>query len=133
MHFKNKPENKEFRKKLRKTLTPAEAALWNVLKGSKLDGRKFRRQHGIGNYVLDFYCPEEKLCIELDGHDHMLLPGGAHDSERTRYLRHFGIRTIRFENDIVFNDLERMVEIIRSHFGWQDRGETPTPWIPSKS
>jgi very-short-patch-repair endonuclease len=133
MHFKNKPENKDFRKELRRTLTPAEAAMWNVLKGGKLDGRKFRRQHGVGVFVLDFYCPAELLAVELDGLDHMLLPGGTRDSERTRFLRHFGIRVIRFENDLVFKDIEWVVDVIRSHFGWKLRGEEPTPWIPSKT
>ena len=132
MHFKNKPENKDFRKELRRSLTPAEVALWNVLKGSKLDGRKFRRQHGIGNYVLDFYCPAERLAVELDGYHHMTLPGGTHDSERTRFIRHFGIRVIRFENAMVFKQIEWVVDLIRSNFGWHERGETPTPWIPSK-
>ena len=132
MHFKNKPENKDFRKHLRRSLTPAEAVLWNVLKGSKLDGRKFRRQHGIGDYVIDFYCPEERLSVELDGDGHMTLPGAVHDSERRRFFRHFGIRVVRFENELVFKDLELVVEMIRSNFGWQTRSETPTPWVPSK-
>ena len=58
------------RKKLRRNLTPAEAFLWTVLKNSNLAGRKFRRQHSVGNYILDFYCDSEKLVVELDGEVH---------------------------------------------------------------
>lgn len=61
------------RKSLRKKLTAAEATLWNLLKGKKLDGRKFRRQHSVNQYVLDFYCPSERLAIELDGEHHFKL------------------------------------------------------------
>src|SRR3989338_5983072 len=61
----NKKEFKESRKALRKTLTPAEAALWQYLKTGKLKERKFRRQVSIGKYIVDFYCPQENLVIEL--------------------------------------------------------------------
>jgi hypothetical protein len=66
-HLHNKQELKELRKQLRNNLTPAEAFLWNHLKGSKLGGRKFRRQSSIGKYVADFFSPSEQLIIELDG------------------------------------------------------------------
>ena len=58
------------RKALRNNPTPAEEVLWNCLKGSKLEGRKFRGQHGIGPYIVDFYCPAERLVIEVDGSSH---------------------------------------------------------------
>ena len=64
------PELKTFRRELRHNLTPAEAALWKMIRGSRLDGRKFRRQHSVGLYILDFYCPAEKLAVELDGQVH---------------------------------------------------------------
>ncbi|MBT8319810.1 MAG: DUF559 domain-containing protein, partial [Gramella sp.] len=66
----NKKYLERFRKKLRKSLTPAEATLWKHLQNRKLKGRKFRRQHSIVNYIIDFYCPEERLAIELDGQGH---------------------------------------------------------------
>jgi len=65
----NKLETKDLRKKLRRSLTTAEARLWIQLKGSKL-GKKFRRQHSIDRFILDFYCPELKLALELDGATH---------------------------------------------------------------
>ena len=66
----NKKSLKSFRKELRINLTPAEAKLWTYLQKSKLDGRKFRRQHSVESYILDFYCPAEKLAVELDGEVH---------------------------------------------------------------
>lgn len=70
MHINNLPALRFFRKALRHNLTPAEAKLWTLLKGSQLAGRKFRRQHSVGNFILDFYCPSERLAIELDGAVH---------------------------------------------------------------
>ena len=61
------------RKELRRNLTPEEAVLWTLLKAKRLDGSKWRKQHPIGNYILDFYCPEAKLCVELDGNKHYTL------------------------------------------------------------
>jgi len=61
----NRPELKKFRKNLRNNSTSAEATLWTYLQKSQLDGRKFKRQHSVENYILDFYCPSEKLCVEL--------------------------------------------------------------------
>jgi very-short-patch-repair endonuclease len=69
-HDHNRPELKEVRKKLRNQATPAEAALWKLLSGKKCGGLKFRRQHSVGPYILDFYCPEAKLAIEVDGNAH---------------------------------------------------------------
>jgi very-short-patch-repair endonuclease len=94
----NLPEVSRHRTDLRRRLTPAEARLWTLLKGSRLDGRKFRRQHSVGPYILDFYCPSEKLAVELDGEGHFMLPGVSHDAKRRRYLERYGIRVIRFEN-----------------------------------
>src|SRR5436190_11988857 len=90
----NLPPLKEYRDDLRKNLTPAEAAFWNLVKNSRLDGRKFRRQHSIGSYILDFYCPSEKLAIELDGAGHFSSKGEACDRERTAYLESHDIRVI---------------------------------------
>jgi|SRR5688572_24062776 len=106
---------KEIRKELRNNPTPAEAALWKFLQKNKL-GKKFRRQHSVGNYVLDFYCPEERLAIELDGQYHYTSSGLAYDEERTAYLNAQGIRVIRFENDEVFKSTEAVLETIKSHF-----------------
>ena len=79
----NRKRFEERRKSLRKKLTAAEATLWNLLKGKQLEGRKFRRQHSVGKYILDFYCPSERLAIELDGEHHFTDDGLAYDEKRT--------------------------------------------------
>jgi very-short-patch-repair endonuclease len=112
----NKPELKENRKNLRNNATPAEAFLWNYLKCKQLKGRKFRRQFSVGNYILDFYCPAEKLCIELDGADHFTSAGYQYDEVRTKYLKQLGITVIRFENQTVFDATENVLETIVSSF-----------------
>src|SRR5579872_4184975 len=85
---------KDRRKALRNNLTPAEATLWKMLKGSALN-RKFRRQHSIENYIVDFYCPEEKLIIELDGQVHNDPIQSFYDMERRERLEELGNRMLR--------------------------------------
>ena len=88
--IKNVTYLKDRRKDLRNNLTPAEATLWKYLKGSTLKDRKFRRQHSIGNYIVDFYCPEEKLIIELDGEVHNDPMQAVYDAERSEWLISMG-------------------------------------------
>jgi very-short-patch-repair endonuclease len=111
----NRNELKEKRKLLRNNLTPAEATLWKLLQKNQL-GKKFRRQHSVGPYILDFYCPSEKLAIELDGKDHYKESGYIRDAKRTEYLEQFGIRVIRFENDEVFKATDALLESIKNNF-----------------
>jgi very-short-patch-repair endonuclease len=112
----NKIELKEFRRHLRHNLTPAEAIMWKALQNKQLEGRKFRRQHSVGKYVLDFYCPSERLAVELDGAGHYTLHGGFHDEERDEYLQKLNIRVVRFENKEVYFSLEMVLEEIKSWF-----------------
>jgi len=107
-------------------LTPAEATLWGAIKNSRLEGRKFRRQHSVGNYVLDFYCPAEFLAVELDGEVHKSEAAGLRDLKRSRYLAGMGIKVLRFENFLVFDEPEFVLGVIRSYFGWRER-ESTTP------
>lgn len=94
------------RKELRSGLTPAEAALWRCLQRSQILGKKFRRQHSVGPYILDFYCPECCLAVELDGVGHFTENGVESDVLRTEFLRKKGIRVLRFENRLVFDALD---------------------------
>jgi very-short-patch-repair endonuclease len=119
MQLNNLPPLRTFRRKLRGNMTPAEARLWTMLKGSQLDGRKFRRQHSFGGYVIDFYCPYEKLGIELDGEVHFNERAAEHDHERKLALQYFGINVIRFENKYVFDEPAWVLDRIRSCFGWR--------------
>lgn len=84
-------------------MTPAEQELWDALQNKRLDGLKFRRQHPVGPFILDFWCPACKLVVELDGevHDGQM----DYDDARTQQLRDYGYRVIRFRNEEVLNDL----------------------------
>ena len=112
----NRPVTKINRKHLRKNLTSAEAFLWNELKGKKLDGRKFRRQHSIGNFITDFYCAREKLIIELDGEVHNNVIANDYDEKRTVFFKEKGFNVVRFENKLVFENLPSVIQEIRDNF-----------------
>jgi len=116
MKIYNKEILKDTRKVLRKNLTKAEAILWKALKNKQIDGRKFRRQHSVGNYILDFYCPSEKLNIELDGMPHFTIIGEKKDKKRDEYLRTLGIKIIRFENRDIYNNLSGVLDVIQENF-----------------
>ncbi len=105
------------RKELRTNSTEAEIILWNHIKSSKLGGKKFRRQHSVDGYVLDFYCAAERLGIELDGAGHFTDEGKKNDIDRTRHLEAYNIRIIRLENSLVLNDIKSVLNEIERHLG----------------
>ena len=107
----NHPILKLRRVELRKNQTPQEIALWAYLRGARL-GLKFKRQHSVGPYILDFYCPDRKLAIELDGFQH--LENKEYDLERTNYLLVLGIQTIRFWNSEVDTNIDGVLQEIVS-------------------
>jgi very-short-patch-repair endonuclease len=99
---------------LRNRSTSAEAALWEMLKSRKLEGRKFRRQHSIGNYIVDFCCPSEKLIIELNENPHGEYHNILKDEIRDTYLESLRFTVLRFENRFVFQEPEYLrSEIIK--------------------
>ena len=112
----NKKYLEPYRKELRKNLTSAEAFLWKQLQQRKLDGRKFRRQHSIENFIADFYCPEKRLIIELDGRVHFNSTAQEKDANRTKILEKLGFRVIRFENKMVFVNLHSVLQEIKDNF-----------------
>ncbi|MEN8225799.1 MAG: endonuclease domain-containing protein [Bacteroidota bacterium] len=112
----NHPEKKKNRRKLRNNLTPAEATLWLSLKNKQLDGRRFKRQVSFGPYIVDFYCPSEKLVIEVDGPYHEIERKVRYDKKRERYLEKLGLRVIRFKNKKVFDKKEELLQEIKRHF-----------------
>lgn len=111
-YLHNRKYLKKKRKNLRNSGTPAEAILWTYLKKRQLGGCKFRRQHSIGNFILDFYCHEKRLAIELDGNVHNSLNGHLQDVTRDEWLAQQGIKVLRFENKLIFQDLNRVLEEI---------------------
>ena len=94
----NKKENMAERKFLRANGTMEEAMMWNILKNKQVANTRFRRQFSVGTYILDFYSPELKLAIELDGANHFSSEGLEHDFIRDKYLSSLGIKVLRFEN-----------------------------------
>ncbi|AUC81504.1 endonuclease domain-containing protein [Lacinutrix sp. Bg11-31] len=101
----SKEELKKLRSVLRKSLTPAEAYLWSKLKARQFKGIRFTKQHSIGYYIVDFYCAEYKLIIELDGEIHNTPNQFEKDEIRTQYLEGLGYKVIRFENKMAFENL----------------------------
>ena len=99
-------------RELRKNQTPAEETLWQLLRNKKLNGLKFRRQHQIGHYIVDFYCHERKLIVELDGAVHDTPERQKHDSVRNKFLTSSGFKIIRFRNEEVFNNIEEVLKQI---------------------
>ena len=106
----------EKRKELRKSMTIYEIVLWKVIKNKQLEGRKFRRQFGVGNYILDFYCPSEKLAIELDGADHFTSEGIKNDEQRDNFLKKEGIKVVHIENKHVFKNMKNVIQLITDNF-----------------
>ena len=111
----NQKDLKEKRKELRSNSTSAEAVLWRMLKGKQVEGRRWRRQFSIGNYILDFYCPEIKLAVELDGNEHYTVIGKFNDERREEYLNSLGIKIIRFENKDIWCSTDLILETIKKY------------------
>jgi very-short-patch-repair endonuclease len=100
------------RRDLRRNATDAERVLWFQLRAKRFAGFKFRRQHPCGPYILDFYCPAHSLAIELDGGQHFEPARQAYDESRSAFLREHGVRVLRFPNDLVFSELEAVLEAV---------------------
>ena len=108
----NKPELIKFRKELRNKGTSAEATLWKCLQKKQLGGFKFRRQHSVGFYILDFYCPAKSIAIELDGAQHFTPEGQRKDNKRDAYLEKQRISILRFENKLIFENQNMVLDAI---------------------
>jgi very-short-patch-repair endonuclease len=100
---------------LRKNMTPAEVELWEALKGNKLNGAKFRRQHPISQFIVDFYCHKYRLVIELDGSIHDLEDQKERDEGREAMLKDLGLTVIRFSNMKVKNNLNQVLRTITKY------------------
>lgn len=104
---------KDYARILRARQTPAEAALWERLRKKQVGGVRFRRQHPLYGYIVDFWCPSHSLVIEVDGWFHRTNKKQARaDNERTAALGSKGVLVIRFMNDEVLNDIEAVVREI---------------------
>lgn len=95
---------------LRQNLTPSEQTLWQALKNRQINGLKFRSQHPVGSFIVDFYCPQCRLVVKLDGEIHDQQTD--YDAARTAQLNRFGYRVVRFRNQEVMTDLNSVLQQI---------------------
>jgi len=102
--------NLQLKRHLRAAMTPAEWQLWAILRAKQFQTLRFRRQHGIGPYIVDFYCSERSLVIEVDGDNHGEENQIRKDKEREAYLQSLGLQVIRYRNDEVLKNLEGVIE-----------------------
>jgi len=100
------------RRQLRNDMPKAEVILWSKLRRRQMMGYKFRRQFGIENYVVDFYCPELKLAVELDGDSHFIDNAPEEDRERQENIEEYGIVFLRFQNGEIYNNLDGVLMTI---------------------
>jgi len=114
LNFGAKREIFENAKELRKNQTETEKVLWEVLRSRRCGGLKFRRQHPVDRFVLDFYCHEFLLGIEVDGNEHENEAAKEYDLNRTAELESLGITILRFKNEEVLTDLSKVMTGIRN-------------------
>ncbi|HEX2078510.1 MAG TPA: endonuclease domain-containing protein [Longimicrobium sp.] len=103
----------EASRRLRSEMTPAETALWKALRQEGIPGMRFRRQHAIGRFILDFYCPQYRLAVELDGSVHDGSNQREYDAARSEALEQLGIRVLRFRNEEVMQNLPSVLDRIK--------------------
>jgi very-short-patch-repair endonuclease len=114
-------------KAFRKALTPPEFRLWQVLRRDRVGKIKFRRQHPVGPYILDFYCAAAKLAIEIDGAVHNEPKQIAHDRRRTAWLHERGVRVMRLSAVSVMTDQAAVVDFIYDVVRSRLAAESPPP------
>ena len=103
---------KRYSQTLRKNMTDAEKLLWSKLRKKQLKGYQFYRQRIIGNYIVDFYCAESKLIVEVDGGQHYEDEGDKKDRARDAYMKQLGMKVLRVSDRDVFKNIEGVVEKI---------------------
>ena len=113
-YISNKIEIKERTQDLRKNSTKAEKVLWEYLSNKKFENLKFRRQHSFGYYIVDFYCKEKKLLIEIDGDSHYTKNTIIYDNIRTKFLVSLNSKVIRFTNSEIIENIEQVLNTIKS-------------------
>jgi very-short-patch-repair endonuclease len=115
MFYGARPETFILAGRLREHMTPAEVILWTRLRDRKIFDVKFRRQHPAGIYILDFYCHECRLAVEIDGEIHDIADIHENDLNRTEELKQYGIKILRFSNDDIFSDLDSVMSKIKAN------------------
>jgi very-short-patch-repair endonuclease len=111
----NKISEKEKRRKLRNNMTKAEVLLWLQLKNKQILGIRFLRQYSVGPYVVDFYAPEVKLAIEVDGATHVTDEEIEYDKNRQATIENLNISFLRFTNQMIYEDMYNVLETIKKY------------------
>ena len=124
-HRAARRNKREIARHLRKTATVEERILWNLLRRNQLEGFHFRRQHALTGFIVDFYCHEARLIVELDGSHHEALREA--DQERENALRRSGNHVLRFSNAIVRKDVAEVLAKIRETALQRTRPAVPLP------
>ena len=115
------------KRRLRSNMTGPETQLWSRLRARQLQGLKFRRQHGIGPCIVDFYCPEQSLVIEVDGDSHADADQILKDQLRDRYFQSLGLHVIRYINDDILKNLDGVLENLAQRL--LSRSTSPSPLL----
>jgi very-short-patch-repair endonuclease len=110
--YYNRTSERGIRKRLRKESKEAEEILWYHLRNRLLNGIKFRRQYSVGKYILDFYSPENKLAVEVDGEIHLNKEVKGNDELREEYIKRFGISILRLTNEMIKEDIKTALKLI---------------------
>ncbi|HLD20753.1 MAG TPA: endonuclease domain-containing protein [Patescibacteria group bacterium] len=123
MKIFNRRDRKDFRRENRREMNDVEVTLWNHLRNGQI-GHKFRRQHSVGPYVVDFYCPAKRLVIEVDGDTHFEPDAVEYDLRRDEFLRSQGLGVIRFTNLEVRDNLSGVIDAVLDNIS---KTEAATP------
>ncbi|MGH7146866.1 MAG: endonuclease domain-containing protein [Nitrospiraceae bacterium] len=118
----------DLKRRLRSNMTGPETWLWSRLRARQLQGLKFRRQHGIGPYIVDFYCPEQSLVIEVDGDSHADADQIVKDQLRDKYFQSLGLRVIRYFNDDIVKNLAGVLEDLAEKLASGSTSPRPPPY-----
>lgn len=129
-HHRVAPKTTERSRRLRRDATHPEQVLWYALRGRQVAGHKFRRQHPIGGFIVDFCCVEASLVVEVDGRSHEGRQ--QEDAARQASIESLGYRVIRVGNDDVLENLEGVVEMIARSLGEGDGSPSPSPSLPGR-
>lgn len=128
--IRGQPDYLDIKRTLRSNMTGPEARLWSRLRARQLQRLKFRQQHGIGPYIVDFYCPEQSLIIDVDGDSHADADQVMKDKQREQYLQSLGLRVIRYIKDGIVKNLGGVLEDLAERIS--SRSTSPRPSLPRR-
>jgi very-short-patch-repair endonuclease len=119
------------RRALRRSMSKAEVVLWTHLSRRQMEGCKFRRQYSVNQFVIDFYCPQLKLAIEIDGDSHFKENSENKDAERQAFIEAFGINFMRFTNNDIYENIDGVLQTIHEWIANNENQKSTSPHVPS--